>query len=291
MRIPFATWDGAGNRFHFVESGHAPAACGPALARALCSGNGAPPADGLMILDGSRARFWNRDGSPAAFCGNGARCLAARLLALTGRPRVRIRIEEVEAEGWRVGEEIAVRVPEPNETARPDPSAFAPELGAWAPFVSTMALIQAGVPHLCVLFGERAPACRALAHRPESGRPAADLALVGAALRTHPRFAPEGVNVDFIRAEEPGSIRPEASEARACLETFERGLEALSPACGSGALAAACLLLAGRALGRVGLTVASGSVLRVEKKGPVWILQGPARPVARGEFVWSRPEC
>jgi len=322
--VPYVMWDGAGNTFHFVAAEDLPTVLptcgdaqgegllpppsarrdpGPALARALCSGGPTiPRADGLLLLEGERARFWNRDGSPAAFCGNGARCLAAHALARTGRERVCIVLQEFEVEGWREGEEIVVGVPSPRESGRLDPSDFSAELGGLSAFVAEMARIEAGVPHLCLLLKREAPSWRGMrVERRAQEAPSVreELATIGAALRSHARFRPAGVNVDFIRAGERATASAGLDPA-ACgsaglepfhLETFERGLEALSPACGSGALAAACLLLRNAPEGSSTIRVASGALLRVQRKGPAWYLQGPARPVAKGVFVWSYPEA
>jgi len=324
-RIRYTKWSGAGNTFLLVtREGLPPEVEGAALARALCGGAGAPGADGLLLVRDREAQFWNRDGSPAAFCGNSARCLAAHVLAHSGSARVQIRVGRVDVQGWRVGEEIAIRVPAPRYLARSlSAGEFLAELGPLASRVEEMAWIEAGVPHLCLrLAGESAPgatgAGEGAGRRGDSGR--ADfsaLARAGAALRRHARFGPEGTNVDFLwpaTAKGPASIPaaplpgawpaggtvgpqepagegpvpgpPLPLEGR--LETFERGLEDLSPACGSGVLAAAFLLLEGHGAGWVRLHLASGASLAVEKKGPAWTMLGPACPVARGTFLWTR---
>ncbi|MFH1143073.1 MAG: hypothetical protein V1774_00845 [Candidatus Eisenbacteria bacterium] len=293
LEVPFTKWSGAGNTFVLVEAAALPAEVdGSAFARAICNAPDAPRADGLLLLDDGRARFWNRDGSRAAFCGNGARCVAARELARVGLPRVGIHIWDIGTEGWREGEEIALRVPPPRMLIeRLAAGEFAGELGELARFIERMAWVEAGVAHLCLLVAGGTPA-----HLLQEER----LMQIGAALRGHPRFGRDGSNVDFIcegssersaPPDPPVRARPAGPDAgtehRARLETFERGLEALSPACGSGALAAGLLLLEGQGEGRVIFRVAAGHALAVEKKGPVWILRGPAVPVARGVFVWD----
>jgi diaminopimelate epimerase len=75
--------------------------------------------------------------------------------------------------------------------------------------------IHTGVPHavLCV------PAVDGV-----------DVSALGRAIRFHPRFAPEGVNANFICREPSGGI---------AIRTYERGVEGETLACGTGAVAGA----------------------------------------------------
>jgi diaminopimelate epimerase len=57
-----------------------------------------------------------------------------------------------------------------------------------------------------------------------------DVALHGSAIRSHKHYAPDGVNVDFVARVSPVQLR---------MRTFERGVEAETKACGTGAAAAA----------------------------------------------------
>lgn len=346
LDIPFTKWSGAGNTFLLVTAADLSSAgrgnahpeeedCAPGapmgidLAKAACStAKSAPGADGLLLIREStdirvagdreqevEADFWNRDGSPAAFCGNGARCLAAWALARTGAPRVRGRLASTKFEGWREGEEIAIRVPSPRLLARFAAKELLHDASPLAPRLREAAWIDSGVPHLCLLLEvrekEAAPGSRkeGLATAPPLDREV--LERLGRELRTDARFAPEGTNVDFVwdegGGEPPAGLRaPSAAECadraaakgsretgpnripRLRLETFERGLESLSPACGSGALAVGFLLLEREMAGRVQMTMSSGERLSVEKNGPAWMLRGPAVPLARGVYRWER---
>jgi diaminopimelate epimerase len=176
--------------------------------------------------------------------------------------------------GWREDAEIVITVAPPRWLAASLPPAeLGPFPAAWPGRCERAAWIEAGVPHLCLLFHDAA-AGEAPPMPPEE-----QLTLVGRRLRGAPRFLPGGTNVDFIwTGETPGVAR---------LRTYERGVEGLTRACGSGALAAAALLLRGAPAGVATLEVASETLLRVEKKEPAWTLRGPAEPLARGVFRWE----
>jgi diaminopimelate epimerase len=119
--------------------------------------------------------------------------------------------------------------------------------------------IVAGVPHfvLAVENVARAP-----------------LEIWGPALRRHPAFGAAGTNVDLAER------RPDGVGVR----TWERGVEGETLACGSGAIAAACVA---RRLGWVGGTVrvvpASGIPLLVDLPGPA---DAPEAAVLEGDARW-----
>ena len=82
-----------------------------------------------------------------------------------------------------------------------------------------------------------------------------DLQRVGAAIRYHDTFAPAGTNANFFSPLEPNHIR---------VRTYERGVEAETPACGTGMVA--CGLIAGkkdRASSPVKITCTGGDVLEI----------------------------
>jgi diaminopimelate epimerase len=54
--------------------------------------------------------------------------------------------------------------------------------------------------------------------------------VIGKWIRFHPRFAPDGVNVNFVKVASDGSLR---------IRTYERGIEGETLSCGTGAAAAA----------------------------------------------------
>ena len=126
-----------------------------------------------------------------------------------------------------------------------------------------------GVPHL-VLPGDESVA-------------AAPVASVGPALRRHPRLGPAGANVDFVRFRDRHHVD---------LRTFERGVEAETLACGTGAVAAAAVgLAAGRCRLPAAVRTTGGFTLTVDRRpaegsaAERWTLAGDARMVARGVLL------
>jgi diaminopimelate epimerase len=88
---PFAKMNGIGNEIVVVDLRDSAAAVSPEEARAVASPEGVPY-DQLMVLQPPRLagteafiRIYNNDGSEAAACGNGMRCVARRLFEATGQ--------------------------------------------------------------------------------------------------------------------------------------------------------------------------------------------------------------
>ena len=217
MKIPFVKMHGAANDFVVVDH-REPFVPEPAgeLFRRFCDRRRGVGADGVLLLERDpeldfAMRYHNADGAVAEFCGNGARCLARFALELgLGRGgAVRFRSGAGIQEARRVTDgRIELHF---GRVARPDdPQTL--EAGSRS-FVGRAVIV--GVPHFVT--GVDAVG-------------AVPVAEWGAALRRHPRFAPAGTNVDFVARLGPG---------RLAMRTFERGVEAETLACGSGAMASA----------------------------------------------------
>jgi diaminopimelate epimerase len=132
------------------------------------------------------------------------------------------------------------------------------------------AFATVGVPHLVVLVDDVG---------------VLDVALRGKALRFDPALGPAGANVNFLA---PPQGKPRHGSAEWWMRTYERGIEAETLACGTGAVAAACAL-SEWGLGQPPVTILTRSGRRLEvrarKAGPgyddIW-LAGEARLVLRG---------
>jgi len=220
MSIPFLKMHGAGNDFVVIDHRRPflPDPLEPLLIR-LCDRRRGVGADGVLLLEGDpeldfAMRYFNSDGRPADYCGNGARCLARLALDLglgRGEPRtVRFRTPagvqtgRASASGRGIELHFGI-VPDPGEPLSLDVAGRS----------FTGRVVRAGVPHF-VCGVERVE----WVPLPEWG----------GALRHHPQFGSAGANVDFVARLNRGRI---------AMRTYERGVEAETLACGSGAIASA----------------------------------------------------
>ena len=295
---PFLKVDGAGNDFVLLDvRGDAMPHLTRAAVRDLLDRHRGVGGDGLLLMaDGSvpdepRVLFRNPDGGAAAFCGNGARCVALVLLGETRMERVSFNLGRVRVEARRSRPgRVSVLVPHPRllpvpagrpplhiqEGARPPewehtsrearPSrgwhtprvARRPAAGAW---------YDTGVPHWIV---------------PVASVDALDLGTLARPLRGWPALGPGGTNVDAVE------IRGRVLHVR----TWERGVEGETLACGSGLVAAGywASTSCGVAL-PVTLATAGGDRLRLEAdhEGRGLWLDGPARVVFRGRLAGNSP--
>lgn len=171
----------------------------------------------ILIQESSRAdfrmRFLNPDGTEVDMCGNGSRC-AALFAHSIGAARRSMTMETscglLDAELTENG--VKVWMPEPSSRSY-----------GMVIHVGDQRLegdyINTGVPHFVIQVDDLRTV---------------DLPAIGRAIRLHPVFAPEGVNVDFVTARAPNRI---------AMRTYERGVEGESGACGTGAVAAAIAMV------------------------------------------------
>ena len=265
--LSFAKVEGAGNDFILVDGGDQSVPWTADLIRRLCDRRRGIGADGVLYLhppegDLHLVDYWNADGGPAEFCGNGARCVTVYLLG--GREgKARFRLGDVPVLG-RCGRDgtpaVGIQAPDGGQI---DPAAVGASLGAPSGDVERAAAVRAGVPHLVLLAGEGLFAQPAQRWGPP-------LRFFGA--------EPSGVNVDLLK-KAGGGWR---------LRTYERGVEGETLACGSGILAAAWALVEGWGLADLPVTITptGGDPLRVTAEPGGWFLEGPARIVYRGEVRW-----
>ncbi|MFB6143514.1 MAG: diaminopimelate epimerase [Halorientalis sp.] len=216
------------------------------------------------------------DGSVAAMCGNGARCAAAWVAERTGASEVMI---DTQAGTRRatVGEQgVTIEMGAP--TFDPDRVPVRSD----EPFVErpveglTVTAVNTGVPH-AVAFVDDVEAV--------------DLAAVGPPVRDADVF-PEGANVNVAALR--GEAGPDADPARRGFDqrTFERGVEAETDSCGTGAVA---VVAAATRLGHVerGQRVPvhpPGGRLVVELTDDDALLQGPVEREYTGEVTVVGPE-
>ena len=265
--FPFLKMHGAANDF-VVFDHRAPFLPEPlrALVRRLCDRRRGVGADGVLLLERDSEfdfamRYFNADGDPADFCGNGARCLARLALDLglgrAGEVRFRTAAGVMNARrDDRGGIDLHFGV-----VARPGDAL---EVEACGRRFSGQ-LVRAGVPHF-VTAVERVEAV-----------PLDDW---GAALRRRPVFGAEGANVDFVALLSP---------SRVAMRTYERGVEGETLACGSGAIASALWAADAGETSPVTVLTAGGDELRVSFRAGAegWdvTLGGPAEVAFAGTWT------
>jgi diaminopimelate epimerase len=266
----FYKMSGSGNDFVVFDARARPLAGldSVEMIRRLCARGTGVGADGVVFIEPAveatdalfSMRYHNADGSRAELCGNAALCstrLAVELgLAQEGKEF------QFETDAGRLKARMRGDIPEidlaPVSDVQPSATQIAPGADE-----ERVGYAVAGVPHLVV-------ACK--------DADLADVAGRGATLRRHPSLA-SGANVNFVSPQ----------ESRWRYRTYERGVEAETLACGTGAVATAILLAEwGRISDSAELRTSSGEVLsvRLRRVGGAWhpSLSGPARIVFEGRL-------
>lgn len=241
--MKFWKMSGSGNDFVFVDGVADPAAGqrarDPAFVREVCAPHTGVGADGVAVfLPSSRADFelayFNRDGSVGELCGNASLC-ATRLSVELGLAKPGgLRFET--GAGLISGR---MRDGRPEIDLQPVQQ-LSPVAGISRQFgEDALGFANTGVPHLVI----RAEDLRMV---PLSDR--------GPELRFHTSLD-AGANVNWVSRDADGQWG---------MRTYERGVEAETLACGTGAVACAALLRAwGETGDSVDLLTRSGRVLSV----------------------------
>ena len=266
--IPFWKMSGSGNDFVFFDARQAVPGIlrEPEAVQTICARGTGIGADGVVFLEPGaapgeafRITYLNADGSRASLCGNASLCSVrlANELRLAGPGEFHFGTD-----AGVLGARLRGGLPEidlqPVRGVRPD-AGIPPEAGE-----RRLGFALAGVPHLVIEVDDLE---------------GVDVVGRGRPLRHHGSLA-EGANVNFVAREADGwGIR-----------TYERGVEAETLACGTGAAAAAVLLTEwGAATGEVALRTRSGRQLtvRLRREGGVWLpsLGGEGRLVFEGRLA------
>ena len=265
--VPFYKMQGCGNDFVIIDnrSLRLPVERMAAWAVKVCRKAFGVGADGLFFLEQAPAgsglayqwHFYNSDGSRAEMCGNASRC-AARLAHALGlapeRHAFGTDAGPVAAEVFPGSGLVKVQLTPPSDlTLDIDLSINADIL--------RVHFVVLGVPHT-VLFVEDIAA--------------ADVARLGREIRFHGRFAPAGTNVNFVQVQDNATL---------LLRTYERGVEAETYACGTGAAASQIIASSlGRSKPSAKLITTGGETLTVSLEQDKVFLQGAAELTFRGEL-------
>jgi diaminopimelate epimerase len=263
----FYKMSGSGNDFVvFAGQGEATRELeNPAAIRTLSARGTGVGADGVVFIEKAakgdvRMRYYNSDGTEAALCGNASLCstrLAVELgLAQGGGFVLHTAAGALKA---RMRDGLPEVDLEPVTEVMPDASHLGPHKNE-----SRLGYALVGVPHVVVEVEDIE---------------AADVTGRGPVLRNHPALS-DGANVNFVARRRDGSF---------AYRTFERGVEAETLACGTGAVATAILLsIWGESAHETTLWTRSGLplVVTLTRKGPAWIpsLRGEGRIVFEGSL-------
>lgn len=270
--LPFTKMQGAGNDFVILDNRELGLSDEEIaeLAPSVCTRKYGVGADGIMALTPAREEavdytmiYRNPDGSNAGMCGNGARCMALFAYSLGFEVQHAFNVHDQVYEAHIKGEN-AVTISFPMQ-------ASAKEIQVEGQQVYQ---IHTGTEHIV------------LPVEPEELNKEGELRNRGKALRYHSRFQPKGTNVNFISGKEPNALK---------LQTYERGVEGLTLACGTGAIASALIwheLQEQDAGDHIYTVETEGGILKVHFSFDADTqtysqikLEGPAHFVFTGEFL------
>jgi diaminopimelate epimerase len=227
--IQFTKMSGSGNDFVVVDnrSGVLDGLNLALFTRAVCRHRVSVGADGVVIISespaGDRAlaytwRYVNADGSDGEMCGNGAMC-AARFAVRAGiaEPHHRFLTPSGVVEAWAeaANSSTTIAIADPERIEDPVEVSV---LGR----VLCCVRVVVGVPHIVIHVDDA-----------DAFADSESFHAIGRALRLHAAFAPAGTNVNVVSRIEGKTWR---------MRTYERGVEAETLACGTGAVASAIVL-------------------------------------------------
>jgi len=251
--MQFHKYVAAGNDFVVFDGRETRLSLKPEQIHALCDRRFGIGADGVLVLGADpvndfRMHYFNADGSRGEMCGNGARSLI-HFAVDQGAAGSTGRFQADDgAHHYRIqDQQIQVEILVPGA------------LKATAIPFPGCGTINTGVPHLVV------PGERLVEH---------DLDWLGHSMNPHPAFS-QGTNVNLVNWQQDHlSVR-----------TWERGVNAETLACGTGAVATAIFAVATWGLPWPLLLEFKGGPLIVDQLGDGYWLSGPTELVFRGQIT------
>jgi diaminopimelate epimerase len=271
----FAKMNGIGNEIIVVDLRDRPGVVTPEEARAVASPKGVHY-DQLMVLQPARLagteafiRIYNNDGSEAAACGNGIRCVAQRLFEASGQAQATFETRAGLLNCWRSGNLFTVDMGPPKFGWKDIPLAeefrdtryIELQIGPIdAPILHSPSVVSMGNPH-AVFWVDDVEAY--------------DLARFGPLLENHPIF-PERANITLAHIVDRDHIT---------ILTWERGA-GLTKACGSAACATAVAAARLKRANRTVQITLPGGELTIEwrEKDDHVLMTGPATFEYEGRF-------
>ena len=274
--VEFTKMNGAGNDFIVVDNRFYEFSVSELsqIAQQLCPRRTGIGADGVLALATAehpdadyRMIYVNADGSEGTMCGNGARCLA-KFAFESGFHKTAVHMQT--ASGIcevHVSRDAPVRIY--LEPPRDYDSSI--ELNKEVPgAITSVHYLWPGTEHLVCFTSSvgQLPVGR-----------------WGERLRHDPALWPEGANINFVM------LDPESPDTGIHVRTYEKGVEAETLACGTGAIAS---VVAARKSGLITSDVCNvqmpGGMLTVGLEEDRVYLEGPAEFVYRGSMELDIPE-
>ncbi len=243
---------GAGNLFVVAEESNFPIESDyKQIAELLCNPKNLDSIllDGLIIICKSQQcdfemKYFNRDGSTGMMCGNGGRCAVKFAFdkGYTTQDKTTFVNSQIEYSAIITERGVKVFFPEPKKF----------KLKFKLNLLGDMRICHfadVGTPHAVLFVDEINDLNQTLCLKD------LDLNLWGKSVRNHTDFSPDGANANFV----------EISDLGIMLRTFERGVEAETGACGTGAISSAIISNFLRGVNKpVKVTVTSGAILYVD---------------------------
>jgi diaminopimelate epimerase len=268
VAIHFTKMSGSGNDFVMIDNRVPvmPDEKKREFARQVCEPKSSVGADGVIFIENSDVAdfkwdFYNNDGSSAEMCGNGGRC-AARFAYEKDIAPVNMSFETT---AGIITAEVNGSMVKVKLTA---PENFLQNIDIEVNGVSyTVDSLNTGVPHAIIYADDLE---------------AVDIQKVGSAVRHHPKFAPAGTNVCWVQKKNGNSLS---------IRTYERGIEAETLACGTGAVASALLSsYRNEVKPPVEVETRGGDILKIDfqssdKMVADVYLEGPAKITFEGTLV------
>jgi diaminopimelate epimerase len=214
QRVPFTKMHGAGNDFIVIDN-RADIIDHEAFTKQiplLCHRRYGIGADGILILEADkrasyRMIYKNADGSDAGMCGNGGRCIALFSTTIGYKSDHSFIAGSTIYRAGVNGKSVVINFPEEAMVRNVDGSAY-----------GKIYQVHTGTEHIVTEVG------------PGLLEDDSELMTLGRKLRYAPAFQPAGTNVNFMTVKGDKRIR---------LRTYERGVENLTLACGTGSIASA----------------------------------------------------
>ncbi len=278
MIIDFIKMTGAGNDFILIDNrnGIYNAVSWVKFAPGICDRHFGVGADGLLVIESSKEvdfslKYFNSDGSYGGMCGNGGRCAA--LFDMDDKTVSQCRFESL---GYIYS---SSRKNDVNISIKMKPVSIDNLDDSIDLFNNLIPInfIDTGAPHV-VIFLDKLPAGF---KKLIDDKGIFDL---GKLIRGHTMFQPNGTNVDFVEIMDDKSVS---------MRTYERGVEAETLACGTGAVASACAAYVVKDIPPpIRIHTRSNNVLTVNFKIDGTTLRdveltGPAEKVFTGRYEYS----